>query len=99
MATEYIEKVGLREWATHKPNELSGGQKQRIAIARALVTRPKIVLADEPTGALDSVTSVEIMKLLREANSEGMTILIVTHDKNVADSTDRIINVKEGKVF
>lgn len=96
VAMEYLDKVGLRDWAEHMPNELSGGQKQRVAIARALITKPQIILADEPTGALDSKTTVEVMEMLREVNSTGMSMIIVTHEKSVAEVTNRIIHVKDG---
>jgi putative ABC transport system ATP-binding protein len=95
-AMEYLEKVGLKEWANHLPNELSGGQKQRVAIARALITNPKIVLADEPTGALDSKTTHDIMKLLQEINNEGKTIIVVTHEPDVAAQTKRNVILKDG---
>ncbi len=95
-AMEYLEKVGLGPWANHLPNELSGGQKQRVAIARALITNPKIILADEPTGALDSKTTHDIMKLLQEINNEGKTIIVVTHEPDVAAQTKRNVVLKDG---
>ncbi len=97
MALDYLDKMGLKNHALHLPNEMSGGQKQRVAIARALIARPQIILADEPTGALDSKTSKEVMKLLRDINTvEGITMIIITHDQAVANATDKIIHIKDG---
>jgi putative ABC transport system ATP-binding protein len=96
IAMEYLKKVGLEEWATHLPNQMSGGQKQRVAIARALVGKPKVILADEPTGALDSGTSKDVMKLLREINAEGITMIIVTHEHDIAALCDRTIHLVDG---
>lgn len=99
LAMEFLEKMGLADRATHLPSEMSGGQKQRVAIARALVTKPSIILADEPTGALDSHTSMEVMQLFRDLNAEGMTIAIVTHDPNVGAQTNRIIRISDGRIL
>ena len=96
LALEYLDKFGLKDWAHHYPNELSGGQKQRVAIARALITRPQIILADEPTGVLDSKTSVEVMQILKDLHKEGMTIIVVTHESGVAYQTEKIVHIKDG---
>jgi len=99
VALDYLDKVGLKDWANHLPNELSGGQKQRVAIARALVTKPKVVLADEPTGALDSTTTDSVMDLLKDINDEGMTVFVITHEEEVAEQTKRIVRLKDGIII
>lgn len=99
LARDYLDRLGLAQWAEHYPNEMSGGQKQRVAIARALITRPEIILADEPTGALDSKTSVEVMELLKHLNEEEhITIVVVTHESGVANETNKIIHIKDGVI-
>ncbi len=97
-ALQYLERVGLKEWASHLPSELSGGQKQRVAIARAMAAEPKVLLADEPTGALDSTTSYEVMDLIQKINDEGNTILVVTHEKDIAHMCKRIVHLKDGVI-
>ena len=97
-ALQYLEKVGLKDWATHLPSELSGGQKQRVAIARAMASQPKVLLADEPTGALDSKTSSEVMSLIQQINNEGKTILVVTHELDIAHMCKRIVTLKDGVI-
>jgi putative ABC transport system ATP-binding protein len=96
IAMDYLDKMGIREWSDHMPNELSGGQKQRVAIARALISKPKVILADEPTGALDTQTSYEVMEILKEINQQGITIIIVTHEHDIAAMTDKIIKLRDG---
>ncbi len=98
IALEYLDKMGLLEWANHLPNEMSGGQKQRVAIARSLISKPKIIFADEPTGALDSTTSIEVMEILKEINKEGITLIIVTHEHDIAAMTHKIIRLSDGKI-
>jgi len=99
IALQYLDKVGLKDRAEHLPSELSGGEKQRVAIARALVTNPKVILADEPTGALDSTTTHSVMELLKEINREGMTVFVITHEEDVAAETDRIVRLKDGVII
>lgn len=98
LAMEYLDKMGLKEWALHMPNELSGGQKQRVAIARALITDPKVIFADEPTGALDSQTTAEVMEVLKKINAEGKTIVLVTHEHDIGGMSDRTIVLKDGVI-
>lgn len=98
IALEYLDKMGLLDWADHMPNELSGGQKQRVAIARALISQPKVILADEPTGALDTQTSYEVMEVLKGINKAGITIIIVTHEHDIAAMTDKIIKLTDGNI-
>lgn len=97
-ALNYLDRVGLKEWATHLPSELSGGQKQRVAIARAMAAEPKVLLADEPTGALDSKTSYEVMDLIQKINDEGNTILVVTHEEDIAHMCKRIVHLRDGVI-
>ena len=99
IATQYLDKVGLKDWSKHLPSELSGGQKQRVAIARALASKPKVLLADEPTGALDSKTSEEVMALIKSINADGKTILVVTHEIDIANMCKRIITLKDGIIM
>ncbi len=99
VAMDYLDKVGLKDWASHLPSELSGGQKQRVAIARALVTNPKVVLADEPTGALDTTTTDSVMDLLKDINDEGMTVFVITHEEEVAEQTKRIVRLRDGVII
>ena len=96
LALEYLDRMGLKEHAYHLPSEMSGGQKQRVAIARALISKPQIILADEPTGALDSETTQEVMDLLKEVNREGMTLVVVTHERDIAMQTHKIVHIKDG---
>ena len=98
IAEKYLEKVGLKEWAHHYPNQMSGGQQQRVAIARALISKPKVILADEPTGALDTSTSHEVMDLFREINDDGITVLVVTHEHDISEMSSRTIHIKDGLI-
>ncbi|MBN2636095.1 MAG: ABC transporter ATP-binding protein [Prolixibacteraceae bacterium] len=98
IALEYLDKMGLLQWADHMPGELSGGQKQRVAIARSLISQPKIIFADEPTGALDTSTSYEVMDILKEINSNGITVILVTHEHDIAAMTQKVIRLKDGKI-
>lgn len=98
LALAYLDRVGLKDWANHLPNQLSGGQQQRVAIARALITQPKIILADEPTGALDSTTSFEVMNIFQEVNDQGITVILVTHENDIAEKCKRIIRLRDGLI-
>lgn len=97
-AAEYLEKVGLKDWSHHYPTQMSGGQQQRVAIARALISQPKVILADEPTGALDSITSNDVMKIFKEINDEGITVLIVTHEQDISELASRTIHITDGLI-
>lgn len=98
-ALEYLDMVGLKDWASHMPSEMSGGQKQRVAIARSLISNPKVILADEPTGALDSETTMEVMNIFKEVNRQGITVVIVTHENEISELTDRMIFLKDGRII